>query len=280
MKLNSLFLFFLITAFYFPFLPANEKIQSLHPAKSTNLTIRDNLSSPNATVINTEIPGLEVPHLKPGETVIKHRAYCLSYNEAFEQANWVAYELTKEETNPVVKRYNRFLIDPEVATGTADQKDYAKSGFDTGHLAPAGDMAWSQISMKECFFYSNMSPQYPSFNRGIWKQAEELVRTWAKEYSSIYIVTGPVLSPGLATIGKNKVAIPHYFYKVILDYHPPRMKGIGIIMENAASGEPLDSFAVTIDSVEKVTGIDFYPLLPDKFEEKLESSLDTDKWIW
>jgi len=226
------------------------------------------------------IEKLEIPQLKPYEAVITHTGYSLSYNEAFEQANWVAYELTSAETKAVVKRYNRFIVDPAVSSGTANSKDYAKKGFDTGHLAPARDMAWSATAMKECFYYSNMSPQSPGFNRGIWKRGEEQVRSWAREYGSIYIVTGPILTEGLPTIGPDRVAVPVLFYKVILNYTQTGHKGLGLLMKNESSGESLRSFAVSIDSVEKITGIDFFPRLPDEQEKRIESHLDLGDWSW
>jgi endonuclease G len=223
---------------------------------------------------------LEIPATNPTEIIITHTGYSLLYNETHEQAGWVAYELTKEETTKIVERTNKFMVDPLVKTGTANDNDYAGSGYDKGHLAPAADMGWSSITMAESFYYSNMSPQEPGFNRGVWKRLEELVRTWAIENNSIYIVTGPVLTTGLSTIGANKVSVPKYFYKVILDYTEPSIKGIGFIMTNTSSGEPLQTFAVTIDSVEKFTGIDFFPLLPDDQEQKIESTLCVSCWSW
>ncbi|WP_069659203.1 DNA/RNA non-specific endonuclease [Arcticibacter eurypsychrophilus] len=223
---------------------------------------------------------LEIPRLKLNQYVITHAAYSLSYNEPNEQANWVAYELTSKETNSTFKRTNKFSIDLLVKTGSADNQDYAESGYDRGHLAPAGDMGWSSTAMKESFYYSNMSPQNPSFNRGVWKRAEELVRSWATDYKSVYIVTGPILTKGLSTIGYNKVAVPKYFYKVILDNNAPGIKGIGFIIPNTGSNESLLNFAVSIDQVERITGIDFFPLLPDKQENLIESSLNTTAWIW
>ena len=226
------------------------------------------------------ISKLEIPRIKPQEYIITHAAYSLSYNEANEQANWVAYELTSEETKPTFKRANKFSVDSEVKTGSANDQDYKGSGYDRGHLAPAGDMGWSATAMKESFYYSNMSPQTPGFNRGVWKRAEELVRIWAKEYKSVYIVTGPVLTAGLQTIGYDKVSVPKYYYKVILDDHAPGVKGIGFIIANTGSQESLQSFAVSIDRVEKMIGIDFFPLLPDKQEKNIESNLDVNAWIW
>jgi endonuclease G len=227
-----------------------------------------------------QIANLEIPALKKGETVIKHKAYSLSYNEEYEQANWVAYELTAEETQGNFKRTNKFIEDPLVSTGTADNKDYLHSDLDRGHLAPAGDMGWSAQSMAESFYYSNMSPQVPTFNRGIWENGEELQRAWAVENKSIYIVVGPVLTKGLPTIGPNKVAIPKYYFKVILDYNSPSIKGIGLLIPNGESSRSLKSFFVSIDSVEKFTGIDFFPGLPDDQEKLIESNVNLNEWSW
>ena len=229
---------------------------------------------------NAGIYQLEIPELRPTEYVITHTGYSLSYNEANEQANWVAYELTDEETKSIVKRANKFIVDPKVKTGSANDSDYARSGFDKGHLAPAGDMGWSAKTMTESFYYSNMSPQDPGFNRGIWKRIEELVRSWAIQYKSVYVVTGPVLTDGLQTIGPDKVAVPKYFYKVILDYNTSDIKGIGFIVPNKGSKEPIQSYAVSIDDVEKITGIDFFPLLPDEQENAIEQNVDINAWIW
>jgi len=226
------------------------------------------------------IPQLEIPKTDTHDEIIFHLGYAFLYSEEHEQALWVAYELTKEETQKIFDRSNKFMVDPKVKTGTANDKDYLNSGYDRGHLAPASDMGWSQTAMAESFYYSNMSPQTPSFNRGIWKKLEEKIRTWAIENNSIYIVTGPVLTPGLKTIGPNNVSVPKYYYKVILDYSNPEIKGIGFILPNEASSKPLQTYAVTIDSVEIFTGIDFYPSLPFNQEQFIESNICISCWTW
>ena len=226
------------------------------------------------------IRNLEIPKTQSHSAVISHAAYTLEYNETHEQASWVAYVLTKEKTVRVAERTNKFLSDPMVKTGSAKNGDYSKSGYDRGHLAPAADMGWSAKTMAESFYFSNMSPQVPAFNRGIWKRTEELVRTWAIAYDSLYIVTGPVLNGKLPSIGANQVSIPNYYYKVILDYHHPEVKAIGIIMPNADSSEPIQHFAVSVDSVEHLTGIDFFPLLNDVEESKLEKQTCIPCWQW
>lgn len=212
--------------------------------------------------------------------IVKHTAFTLSYIEKYEQPEWVAYKLTCGMLQGPTKRTNKFIADTLVPTGSATAKDYEKSGYDKGHLCPAADMKSSPLLMKECFYMSNMSPQEPSFNRGVWSKLEELVRTWALRDSLIYIATGPIFKDSMKYIGKkNRVAVPWGFYKVILDYrkgHWP--KAIGFILPNCGSGDSLIYFAVSVDSVEKVTGIDFFPDLPDILERSIESSYNLMEW--
>lgn len=230
----------------------------------------------------TGIPNLELPKTGPKDELIIHTGYTLLYNETHEQATWVAYELTQAEANGTFERSDRFLVDPLVKTGTADGKDYEGCGYDRGHLAPAADMCWSEIAANESFYYSNMSPQAPSFNRGIWKRTEKLVRDWAIENGSLYIVTGPVLSNGLKTIGKNRVSVPEYYFKVVLDYSNPDVKAIGFVIPNDSlkNAHLPAHYAVSIDSVEVLTGIDFFHALPDDQEVLIERTLCIDCWSW
>ena len=150
----------------------------------------ESLSIPKT--VSTPIPKLEIPKINTNEIIINPTGYSLVYVEAYEQSKWVAYNLTEEETNKLYQRTNKFIIDSEVSTGTANDNDYKGAGYDRGHLAPASDMGYSSTTMTESFYYSNMSPQVPGFNRGIWKNLEELVRTWAVENKNVYVITGPV----------------------------------------------------------------------------------------
>lgn len=237
-------------------------------------------SVPMFQVKASELTLLEIPRTTSRDRVITHTGFALLYDEKYEQARWVAYELTNEETKRAFDRTDKFLPDPKVRSKTANDKDYAGSGYDRGHLAPAGDMGWSAQAIYESFYYSNISPQTPGFNRGIWKRLETQVRNWAAENEAVYVVTGPILTPGLSTIGFSKVSVPQYYYKVILDYRNPGVKAIGFIMRNASSGEPLQEFAVTIDSVETATGIDFFYQLPDDQEKLIEQTLCVKCWSW
>lgn len=216
-----------------------------------------------------------------GAEIVHHTNYSLGYNEKHEQAEWVAYELRKDQLiMPNVKRERQFRPDYDVSTRSAFHRDYSHSGYTRGHLAPAGDMAFDLNAMKESFYMSNMSPQLEQFNGGIWRELEENVRDWAYKDNRLYIVTGPVLSKGIIKkIGDNKVSVPKYFYKVILDVSGKNLKGIGFIIENKLSSNHLSEYAMTIDNVEVETGLDFFPdLMNDELEEELESNLNIQEW--
>lgn len=213
--------------------------------------------------------------------VIEYRDYVLSYVEEHEQAEWVAYILTRENLEkPWNKRSDNFLPDDRVKTGSATPTDYRGSGYDRGHLVPAADMAYDAASMEETFLMSNISPQSRNFNKGIWRELEELTRNWAKNFNEIYVVTGPVLSQEpKAYIGENEVSVPTAYFKVLLDLADPEQKAIGFIIPNQVSFEPLYDFVATVDEVEALTGIDFFPdLMPDELEEALESEYNLDLW--
>lgn len=226
-----------------------------------------------------EVNEIWLPDTNDSHQKIKRLRYTLSYNEEAEQANWVAYQLSADDIyEGKAKREDDFREDPQVRTGSASLDDYYRSGYDRGHLAPAADMKRSKKTMSESFYLSNITPQQHDFNAGVWLRLEEQVREWAKQEGFIYVVTGPVLEEGLPTIGKNKVAIPSYYYKVIIDVSLPEGKGIGFLMKNTPSDLPLSRFAVTIDSVESLTGIDFFPLLPDSLENDLEGLVYPRAW--
>ena len=222
----------------------------------------------------------EIPEVKSTDTVIVHAAFSLMYSEKNEQASWVAYQLLQSNSGLKQARSNRFLVDPIVKTGSATTQDYLKSGYDRGHLAPAADFGWSVEAMNESFYYSNMSPQLPGFNRGIWKKLETQVRNWASLDSCIYVVTGPILNDSLKKIGPNGVSVPRYYYKVILDFYSKSPKGIGFILPNESSSASLLDFAIPIGEVEKITGINFFPSLNQKQVHELEQQVCLPCWTW
>lgn len=234
-----------------------------------------------STVQSQYIENLELPKPIQGEQIVHHTGYTLSYNEEYEQPSYVAYKLTQNELYGPNERKNNFREDPSIKTGSATLDDYKNSGYDRGHLCPAADQKESEQAMSDSFYMSNMSPQNPDFNRGIWADLEGTVRNFADTNDMIYVVTGPVLTDGpYKTIGKNKVAVPKFYYKVILDYTEPELKAIGFILPNQKGTSDLQCYVTSVNNVEEITDIDFFYQLPDDIEEKLESSVDVYKWVF
>jgi endonuclease G len=218
----------------------------------------------------------ELPAQASREQQVQHTLFTLSYNEGYELASWAAYQLTPEQARATVTFKEKYSDDPKVTTGTASTKDYKDAGFIIGQLVPPEDM-FSKQAMEETFLMSNTVPLRPAFNKYIWKVIEKLIREWAKEGNTLYIVTGPVLADApFGTFGPNKVSIPNRYYKAVLDVNGERAVGF-VFRGNVASGTP-KSFAVSVDELEKITGIDFFPELPDDLEQKVESSTDFTKW--
>ncbi len=213
--------------------------------------------------------------------IVEHQYYTLSYSEEHEQAEWVAYRLSREELKqPWLERADNFRPDPKVSSGSATPDDYRNSGYDRGHLLPVADRAFSEQAMDETFYMSNISPQARNFNKGVWRELEELTRSWARRDGALYVVTGPLLAmKPKGAIGDNQVSVPAAFFKALLDPEEPQAKGIGFIIPNMVSFEPLYEFAVPIDKVEEAAGINLYEgLLPRAVEEQVESEMNIDLW--
>jgi len=241
-------------------------------------------SSNNIEISNSKGTSVEssfYPESTTGQ-VITHKHYVLSYSEEHEQAEWVAYKLTEDNLRkPRTKREKKFRQDGLISTLSAKHNDYTRSGYTRGHLAPAGDMAFSKEAMRESFFMSNMSPQLKEFNGGIWRELEENVRDWAFDNDALYIVSGPILQDGhiIKQIGYNKVSVPDQFYKIILDLEDPQKKSIAFLMPNEKSILPIKNYIVSIDEIEELTGIDFFAdFLSEEDEEKLEKIGDPNQW--
>ena len=212
------------------------------------------------------------------EQIIHHDYYSLSYDEAHEQAEWVAYELKKSHL--ARHDYDRpyFEVDRAVKTKAAHWRNYKNSGYDRGHLCPAGDRRFSEAAYEETFLTSNIAPQVHEFNSGVWNRLEQKVRYWANRYDGVYVVTGGILKNGLKTIGDDRVSVPQQFYKILLDNSGGNTKIIAFLMPHQDSKKPLYEFVVSVDEIEVLTGIDFFPQLPDEKERRLEKSSSYKGW--
>lgn len=211
--------------------------------------------------------------------ILKRTGYVASYNKTTLLPNWVAWHLTAERTEGSAKRSGvDFAEDTEVPEPRATDWDYYNSGYDRGHMCPAADNKWSKKAMEESFLFTNMCPQNGNLNRGDWNEMEMACRKWAKKYGDLYIVCGPILYKGKhKTIGKNKVVVPEAFFKVVLRTGDDP-QAIGFIYKNTSGNRPKDSYVNTVDEVERITGIDFFPSLPDDVEKKVEAECDLGLW--
>lgn len=247
--------------------------------KNSNIASPENIQDIKMDAENQEN---NVFDFHPGITknqVVRHEFYSLSYSEEHEQAEWVAYFL---DGKPSQAKFERpfFIEDPLVDSNSADWRNYRKSGFDKGHLCPAGDMKSSKKAFDDTFYTSNISPQRHDFNDGIWNRLEQKTRYWASKYNGIYVVTAGVLSDDLEHIGTENVAVPEYFYKVLLYKNGNNYKMIGFLVPHQDSDKPLYKFVVSVDEIEQKTGIDFYPKLEDVVENQLEKSANYKDWAF
>ena len=229
------------------------------------------------TVLKSDTNTFFLPTSTTGQ-IVHHDGYSLSYNEAYEQSEWVAYELKKEHLSTSNFKRPYFEIDNAVKTKAAHWKNYKQSGYDRGHLCPAGDRKYTKAAHDETFLTSNISPQIHDFNSGIWNSLEQKVRFWARKYDGVFVVTGGILKGELKTIGDEDVGVPNYFYKVLMDYNNGTPKMIAFLMEHEKSNQPLYSFVVSVDTVERLTGIDFFPQLEDIVEDELEGASSYKNW--
>ena len=232
-------------------------------------------------VAQLEIPVLEK---KAPSQILSYKGFTVSYNNNTRLPNWVAYELTATEVAGDLPRKDKFRPDPAANGPQANKEDYRNSGWDRGHMAPAADMKWDAEAMGESCYFTNICPQNPQLNGGDWKELEEKCRKWAEKHGRLYIACGPIiLGNEHGTIGANEVIIPDKFYKVVLARINGEYRGAGFIFHNSPLrkskistkppvNRPLESYLVSIDEVEAITGIDFFPALPADTQNRVESA--------
>ncbi|RRQ50514.1 DNA/RNA non-specific endonuclease [Maribacter algicola] len=210
--------------------------------------------------------------------IVHHSYFSLSYNEPFEQAEWVAYELEKKHLTYDDRNRPYFIEDPWVKSKSADWRNYKGSGYDRGHLCPAGDRRFSEQAYNETFYTSNISPQDKDFNAGVWNRLEMQVRQWAKRYGKVIVITGGVLEQGLQEIGEEDVDVPKKFYKIVARKEGKKFKVLGFLLPGAEQQRPLQDFCIPIDSIEALTGIDFFGQMDVGLQKELEGKVDTEDW--
>ena len=221
------------------------------------------------TIQQMEIPVMSAK--KQGQ-VIHRTGYTLAYDAKTRTPQWVAWELTKKETQGTVERSNDFQPDPDVKGAKVVTKDYSHSGYDRGHMAPAADMKWSKKAMKESFYMSNICPQDHNLNTSDWSELENKSRQWARRYGKVYIVCGPIYNGKRNEyIGDHRVKVPDAFFKVVLINEKKKQCAMGFYFENEAGERKLQEYLVPVDHIEQLTGMDFFSTLPDNLEDRLEA---------
>jgi endonuclease G len=210
--------------------------------------------------------------------IIQHSAITIGYNEDHEVPQWVAYVLRKEHLRDCFDRSENFREDVTVRTGSALPTDYRSSGYDRGHIAPAGDMKWSKQAMEESFYMSNITPQSPGMNRGRWASLELLVRAWAKEGDETIIVSGPVLQANLPQIGSTGVSIPAEHFKVLLRSRGGHLAAIAFVMSQNPTATGLQAYALPVRTVEELTGLNFFPHLSVTEQDRVEQRIAWEQW--
>lgn len=215
-------------------------------------------------------------------TLLCRKGYLVAHDPVRKTPIWVAEHLTHDKADAILARTNNFQPDPDLDEGDrAELSDYKGSGYDRGHMAPAGDMRWDQQAMTESFFLSNMVPQVgKGMNQGIWKDLEEKVRLWALDRGELYIYTGPIYAdpnPNPKTVGANKVAVPTHLYKIV--YDPVKVEAIAFIMPNVKlKSSDMPNYIVTVREVEAKTGLNFLSKLRPQIEDAVELSKAEGLW--
>lgn len=225
--------------------------------------------------------------------LVRHSALALGYDEEHELAKWVCHMILNDVAEGRTTRTNDFRQDPKVNSGSTQEEDfflksqtekgewsYDGYGYDRGHLAPSADFRWNQQALSESYFYSNMTPQHPDFNRGAWAELEGYVRSYAIENDvDLYVVTGPVLNSDLRKVERsvNEMSLPEYHYKVIFDEKNAR--AIGFLMPNKLCEKPLEAYVTPVNEIEEITGLDFFSALEDPLEEEIEKSTHYFPWL-
>ena len=213
------------------------------------------------------------------EQILVRTGYTTSYNRETRNPNWVAWHLTKAHTKGQNQRKQMvFTEDEEVKAPRATNNDYFNSRFDRGHMCPAGDNKWDRKAMEESFLFTNICPQNHGLNKYEWNDLEIKCREWAREYGAIDIVCGPVYeADNRRTIGRNKVQVPVAFFKVIL-CREGTPKAIGFLFRNEGKKQPMSDAVRSVDEIEALTGIDFFPALDDATERRIEARARLNEW--
>ena len=211
------------------------------------------------------------------DTLLHYPGFDVHFNPSTHIANYVVYRLGAEQAAVVAERKGSFYTDTAVA-GCARNADYAASGYDRGHLVPAGDLCHSEEAMRNSFALTNIAPQSSRLNEGGWARLEDLVRCWAQRDTALLVIAGPVVGCDAPRIGVTGVAVPRAFFKIVVAYRVSPCRAVAFLYPNAESDLPLANYAVTIDSVERLMGMRFLTALPPDLARTLKHTINLARW--
>ena len=212
------------------------------------------------------------------DKMLVHTYHKTCFNTQKKLARWVSYKLSEDMFRGNATRSNKFTIDPLIPNLSPTPSHYQNSGYDRGHLAPAGDMKINQIAMDQSFYMTNISAQEPSFNRGIWKKLENLMRNLTEANKEYEVITGPIFSFKKKNFKTRFLNIPKAFYKIIFYKDEYEVKALAFLLPNKQVKEKVTEFLVPINTIEALTDIDFFSNLPDPIENNLEAKVLPELW--
>jgi endonuclease G len=245
--------------------------------------MRNQVEHAKLDVMQHDLAQWGYPRLDAGDTVIVHPGHALVWSDKYKVPKWTAHIIMPDIMEGNLARIDTFLPDPLIKTNTALIDNYWFSGYDRGHMVPSADMRWSEDALKATYLYSNVSPQKPELNRGAWADLEDWMRRYV-HYSGhrVFVVTAPIPGKDMPLLNKPKaaadVSIPPMFFKAMVDIDQPQKKGIAFVMKNGLNDQGILSYAVSIDSVEALSGLDLFPALDDTLENRIEAQHNTQDW--
>ena len=242
-------------------------------SESESASVSESAPASESSDLSIQVMDEKVP-----QQLLKRIAYTASYNKDTRCPNWVYWNLTADHIDGSCSRTNKFYADTDVPEPRADWRDFKGTGWSRGHMCPAGDCKWDEKAMYETFLLSNIVPQNPNLNQGDWNELETMCRKWAKKFGNVHIVCGPLpYDKPWQTISNNKIVVPRALFKVVL-CTTGTPKAIGFVYKNAPQNNPKKYYVNSVRQVERLTGIEFFPALPDDIEENIETNVNAEEW--